>query len=81
MITHHAPYRILVISLQAGIKNVTSDAAELLRGRDPDSVSRDLATHISGGGSASWTMYVQAVPEEEAEGYAVDIFDVTKVIP
>jgi catalase len=66
------------------VKSVTSEAAEALRGRDPDFLARDLLTALGGPGgvgSASWTMYVQAVPEADAPGYHVDIFDVTKVIP
>lgn len=69
----------------AAVKSVTSEAAEELRGRDPDFLARDLATALGGPGgpvgAAAWTMFVQAVPEADAPGYHVDIFDVTKVIP
>lgn len=60
---------------------MTSDAAEVLRGRDPDHCARDLVTHLSGGGSARWTLYAQAIPEADVAGYRVDVFDVTKVVP
>lgn len=41
----------------------------------------DLYNHIESGNVASWTFYVQIMPEAEGESYKYDIFDVTKVWP
>ena len=64
---------------EAGIKNLTSEAAAVLAGSDPDHASRDLWNHIAGGGVAAWKVEVQIMPEADAERYRIDPFDVTKV--
>jgi catalase len=67
-------------SPQAGIKNITSDAAEAIRGRDPDHTRRDLVTHLRGGGQAAWKMFVQAIPEEDVAGYKVRLVECRRII-
>lgn len=66
---------------EAGIKNLTSEEAERLRGSDPDYAQRDLFNHIENGGIAAWKVYVQIMPYEEAWTYRFNSFDVTKVWP
>jgi len=64
-----------------GIKNLTRDEAEVLKGKDPDHATRDLSEAIKRGDYPSWTLQVQIMPPEEAEDYRFDPFDVTKVWP
>ena len=64
-----------------GIKNLTRQEAEVMRGKDPDHATRDLYEAIERGKYPSWTLQVQIMTPEEAEDYRFDIFDVTKVWP
>jgi len=64
-----------------GIKNLTRDEAEKLKGMDPDHATRDLYDSIKKGDYPSWTLQVQIMSPEEAEDYRFDPFDVTKVWP
>jgi len=64
-----------------GIKNFTSKQAKELWATNPYYSGTDLHEHIAKGGQASWTWYVQLMPEKEAETYRFDIFDVTKIWP
>lgn len=52
-----------------------------MHGNDADHATRDLFNHIASGGEASWKVYVQLMPFEEASKYRFDPFDVTKVWP
>lgn len=64
---------------QQGIKNLSdAEAAELI-GRDRESHQRDLYEAIERGDFPKWTMYVQIMPELEAEEYGLHPFDLTKV--
>lgn len=65
----------------AGIKNFNGVQAAETRMKDPDHATRDLYNHIQSGRSASWSMYIQVMPEEEGYKYKWNIFDVTKVWP
>jgi catalase len=65
----------------AGIKNLTKEEAGRLASEDPDYATRDLFEHIKSGKTASWTFYVQIMPEKEAENYEWNILDITKVWP
>ena len=65
----------------SGIKNFTNEEASKLAGEDPNYATRDLFNHIDKGGVASWTLYFQIIPYEDAFTYRYNIFDVTKVIP
>lgn len=48
-------------------------------GKDPYYSTADLYDAIERGQYPSWTMYVQIMPEKEAENYKYDVFDITKV--
>ena len=66
---------------QQGIKNLTdAEAAELI-GRDRESHQRDLFDAIERGDFPKWTMYVQVMPETDAEKVPYHPFDLTKVWP
>jgi len=64
---------------QQGIKNLTDQEAELLRGKDPDSHQRDLFNSIENGDYPKWTLYIQVMTEEEAKNMPYNPFDLTKV--
>ncbi|MGO1720501.1 MAG: catalase, partial [Luteimonas sp.] len=66
---------------QQGIKNLTdAEAAELI-GNDRESHQRDLYDAIENGDFPKWKMYIQVMPEEEAEKVPYHPFDLTKVWP
>ena len=65
---------------KSGIKNLSAEQADKLTGEDPDYATRDLHNHIKEGKTAEWSLYIQAMPENEAANYRFNIFDVTKVI-
>lgn len=62
-----------------GIKNLTAQEAEELKGKDPDHATRDLFDAIAEGDFPSWSVYVQIMTPEQAKEYRFDPFDVTKV--
>ncbi|UEM05755.1 catalase [Skermanella rosea] len=62
-----------------GIENFTADQAVRMAGVDPDHATRDLFGSILDGDFPSWRVYVQIMPEAEADAYAFDPFDLTKV--
>ena len=64
-----------------GIKNLTRQEAEVMRGKDPDHATRDLYEAIERGDFPSWTLQMQIMTPEEAKDYRFDIFDITKVWP
>lgn len=66
---------------QQGIKNLMQDEADRLAGSDPDYITRQLFELIERGDYPKWTLYVQIMPEVEAEAYRWNPFDLTKVWP
>ena len=64
---------------QQGIKNLTDAEAEALVGKDRESHQRDLYEAIERGDFPKWTMYIQVMPETDAEKYRLHPFDLTKV--
>ena len=66
---------------QQGIKNLTDTEAEALIGRDRESHQRDLYEAIARGDFPKWTMYVQVMPELDADKVAYHPFDLTKIWP
>ncbi|MGK5529391.1 catalase [Streptomyces sp. URMC 129] len=64
-----------------GIKNLTTEEANVLAGTDPDSHQRDLRVSIENGDFPSWTVQVQIMPVAEAATYRFNPFDLTKVWP
>ncbi|MBJ6983957.1 catalase [Luteimonas sp. MC1750] len=64
---------------QQGIRNLTdAEAAEAI-GNDRETHQRDLYNAIENGDFPKWTMYVQVMPEADAEKVPFHPFDLTKV--
>lgn len=64
-----------------GIQNLTADEAVHIAGTDPDHATRDLFQAIEQQDFPKWQLYIQVMPEAEAESYHLDPFDLTKVWP
>ena len=66
---------------QQGIKNFTQEEGTRLAGEDPDYHTTQLFKAIEKKEYPRWTMYVQIMPETDAENYRFNSFDLTKVWP
>ena len=66
---------------QQGIENLSDAEAEAVVGKDRESNQRDLYDAIERGDFPKWTMYVQIMPEADAEKVPYHPFDLTKVWP
>ena len=66
---------------QQGIRNLTDAEAGALVGNDRESHQRDLFDAIERGDFPKWKMYVQIMPETDAEKVPYHPFDLTKVWP
>ena len=64
---------------QQGIENLSNAEAAAIAGSDRESHQRDLYEAIERGIFPKWKMYVQIMPEAEAETYRFHPFDLTKV--
>ncbi len=64
-----------------GIKNLTREDANRIKGEDPDHSTRDLFESIESGDYPKWTLYVQVMPEADATKTWYNPFDLTKVWP
>ncbi len=64
-----------------GIKNFSADEAARLASEDPDWATRDLFERIERGDFPKWNFKIQVMPEEKAEDYRWNPFDLTKVWP
>jgi len=64
-----------------GIHNLTGPEAAAMCGKDPDHATRDLYDAIARREYPSWTLEMQILSPEQAETFAWDIFDITKVWP
>ncbi|HZI97768.1 MAG TPA: catalase [Actinomycetales bacterium] len=62
-----------------GIDYLTQAEADELAGTAPDHHRQDLFGSIKNGDFPSWTVCVQVMPYDEAEGYRFNPFDLTKV--
>ncbi|MDE1162331.1 MAG: catalase [Acidobacteriaceae bacterium] len=69
------------LKTQQGIQNITDAVATALIGNDRESHQRDLFKSIEDGDFPKWTLYVQVMPEKDAETYRIHPFDLTKVWP
>lgn len=67
------------LKTQQGIQNLTDAEAQALVGTDRESSLRDLHESIERGEFPRWTLYVQIMPEKEADSYHTNPFDLTKV--
>ena len=61
-----------------GNNYLTQDEADRLAGTDPEYHRRDLYQAIKDGNFPTWTLKMQIMPEDEAEKYKVNPFDITK---
>ena len=66
---------------QQGIKNLTNEEAAAIVAKDRESSQRDLFEAIERGDFPKWTMFVQIMPEADAEKVPYHPFDLTKVWP
>jgi catalase len=66
---------------QQGIEGLTDAQAEVLVGKDRESHQRDLYEAIERGDFPKWKMFIQVMPEKDADGYRFHPFDLTKVWP
>lgn len=66
---------------QQGVENLTDEEATDLIGRDRESSQRDLFENIEAGNYPRWTLFVQIMPEEQANTYRINPFNITKVWP
>ena len=64
-----------------GIATLTQAQANKIAGEDLDYHRRDLFTAIEQGNFPKWRVALQIMPEIEAESYAINPFDLTKVWP
>ena len=64
-----------------GIKTISQAEANKIAGEDLDYHRRDLFAAIDRGDFPKWRVMVQIMPEREAETYAINPFDLTKVWP
>lgn len=62
-----------------GIRNLTVADAARIAGEDPDYHRRDLFAAIEDRDFPKWNVMVQIMPEQDAERYPVNPFDLTKV--
>jgi len=62
-----------------GIDFLTQAEADTLAGSSPDHHRKDLYETIESGDFPSWSLKIQVMPVDEAEGYKVNPFDLTKV--
>ena len=66
---------------QQGIKNLSDEESAAIIANDRESHQRDLFDAIERGDFPKWTMYVQVMPETDAEKVPYHPFDLTKVWP
>lgn len=64
-----------------GIENLSDEQASELIGNDRESHQRDLFENIENGNFPAWDMFVQIMPEDEANSYHINPFDLTKIWP
>jgi catalase len=65
----------------AGTHSLVWDESAKIMGADPDFHRRDLWEAIEAGAFPQWELGVQVFTEEQAEQFAFDILDATKLIP
>ena len=67
------------LKTQQGIRNLTDQEAEAIVGKDRESHQRDLLESIDRGDFPRWTVFIQIMPERDANDYHFHPFDLTKV--
>lgn len=63
------------------IRSMNQDEADLIAGKDPDYLLRDLFVNISKANYPQWDLKYQVMTLEQAQAAKFNIFDVTKVWP
>ncbi|MGS1016699.1 catalase [Allosphingosinicella humi] len=66
---------------QQGMKFFSNEEASAMSGADADFHRRDLFEAIERGEFPQWVMSVQIMPYDEAKGYRINPFDLTKTWP
>ena len=66
---------------QQGIQNFSDADALAMTAENPDYSTKDMIDTIDRGDFPKWTMFVQIMPEAEADTYEIHPFDLTKVWP
>ncbi|RMH87882.1 catalase [Lysobacter pythonis] len=66
---------------QQGLEHLTDAQAGAVVGMDRESSGRDLFEAIERGEFPKWKLYVQVMPELDAETYRIHPFDLTKIWP
>jgi len=69
------------LKTQQGIQNLTDEESATVISGDRESNQRDLYEAIESKDFPRWTMYVQIMPESDAEKVSYNPFDLTKVWP
>jgi catalase len=69
------------LKTRQGIRNLLPQEAVRLAGSDPDYAQRDLFQAIAKGDFPRWDVCVQVMTQEQAAGYRINPFDLTKVWP
>jgi catalase len=69
------------VKTKQGIQDFTREEAIRKAGGDPDHATRDLFEAIARGDYPRWGFFIQVMPEQAAETYHVNPFDLTKVWP
>ncbi|MDP4014545.1 MAG: catalase [Candidatus Nanopelagicales bacterium] len=64
---------------QQGIENLTDEEAAAVVAADRESGQRDLYESIEKGDFPKWKLFIQVMPEAEADNYRFHPFDLTKV--
>ncbi len=64
---------------QQGIVNLTDEEAAKIVSMDRESHQKDLFESIEKGEYPRWTMFIQIMPEKDADNYEFHPFDLTKV--
>lgn len=67
------------LKTQQGIDCLTAEEAERIAGENPDYHREELHNAIAQGNNPKWTVKLQIMPEKDADNYAVNPFDLTKV--
>jgi catalase len=67
------------IKTEQGIRNLSSEEAEILAGKEPDFYTKDLHESIQNGAFPRWTIYIQILEEKDIKLFNFDPFDTTKV--
>ncbi len=63
------------------VKCLSAEDSQRICGEDPDHAQRDLVTAIETGEYPKWNVKLQIMPERDADTYAINPFDLTKIWP